>query len=81
MSRKKRLILTVTITAALAFGGAVPAFADVHGVSQAQCGLASQSGATVSRDAPGRPDAPIPTNASGATRGSGGAAPAMGTNC
>ena len=82
MSRMKRLILTGTITAALAVGGALPVFADVHGVSQAQCGLAAQSGATMSRDAPGRPDAPIPVMASdGKTQGKGGAASANGTNC
>ena len=82
MSRMKRLILTGTITAALAVGGALPVFADVHGVSQAQCGLAGQSGATVSRDKGGRPDFPIPVTASdGKTQGKGGAASANGTNC
>ena len=43
----------------------VPAFADVHGVSQAACSGNPNAGATQSREAPGRPDAPIPVTASG----------------
>ena len=43
----------------------VPAFADVHVVSQAACPGNPNAGATQSRDAPGRPDAPIPVTASG----------------
>lgn len=45
----------------------VPAFADVHGVSQAACSGNPNAGATQSREAPGRPDAPIPVTASGGT--------------
>lgn len=85
MSRMKRLILTGMITAALAVGGAVPVFADVHGVSQAGCaptGVSSGASVQASRDATGRPDAPIPVTASGGkTEGEGGSAPAMGENC
>ena len=62
----------------LAFA-AVPAFADVHLVSQAGCGVAGQSGATQSSDAAGRPAGQIPVNASDEkTEGKGGDADA---NC
>ena len=81
-----RRIVVIVATLALMMGTlAMTAGADVHPVSQAQCapdGVAS--GAIASRHAigdPGRPTAPIPTNASGATRGSGGAAGANGVNC
>jgi hypothetical protein len=64
---------------------ATPAFADVHGVSQAECAApGAPSGATTeqSRSAPGRPDAPIPVSASGGrTQGRGDDADAQGTNC
>lgn len=43
----------------------VPAFADVHGVSQAACSNNPNAGATQSREAEGRPEAPIPVDASG----------------
>ncbi len=58
------------------------ALADVHGVSQAGCGNSSNAGATQSRDAEGRPDAPIPGTASeGQTQGQGGEAEAQGEHC
>jgi hypothetical protein len=58
------------------------ALADVHGVSQAGCGNSTNAGATQSRDVGGRPDAPIPADASGEkTQGQGGAADAQGQNC
>jgi hypothetical protein len=79
MKRKALLIL------ALVALSATPASADVHGVSNAECAPAGvPSGATVqaSRDAPGRPDAPIPVSASdGRTQGRGNDADAQGTNC
>jgi hypothetical protein len=65
--------------------GATPAAADVHGVSNAECAApGAPSGATTeaSRNAPGRPDAPIPVTASGGrTQGQGNEADAQGTNC
>lgn len=65
--------------------GATPAVADVHGVSNAECAApGAPSGATTdaSRNAPGRPDAPIPVTASdGRTQGRGDDADAKGTNC
>jgi hypothetical protein len=65
--------------------GATPAAADVHGVSNAECAApGAPSGATTeaSRNAPGRPDAPIPVTASGGrTQGQGNEADARGTNC
>ncbi len=64
---------------------ATPAMADVHGVTQAGCAApGAPSGATSdgSRNAPGRPDAPIPVSASdGRTQGQAGHADAQGTNC
>jgi hypothetical protein len=79
MKRKALLIL------ALLALSATPAGADVHGVSNAECAPTGvPSGATVqaSRDAPGRPDAPIPVSASdGRTQGRGNDADAQGTNC
>ena len=84
-------ILAIVFASALLLGGAVPIFgggtasADVHPVSQANCASpGASSGATqqASRDAPGRPDAPIPVTASdGKTQGKAGAAPAQGANC
>jgi hypothetical protein len=65
--------------------GATPAAADVHGVSNAECAASgAPSGATTeaSRNAPGRPEAPIPVTASdGRTQGQGNEADAQGTNC
>jgi hypothetical protein len=79
MKRKAVLIL------ALLALSATPAGADVHGVSNAECAPTGvPSGATVqaSRDAPGRPEAPIPVSASdGRTQGRGNDADAQGTNC
>ena len=80
----RRVVAVLVVAAALALG-AGPASADVHGVSQAECSSAvadSRSGAQVSRDAPGRPAAPIPVTASeGKTQGKGNDADAQGTNC
>jgi hypothetical protein len=60
----KRLI-TVLGASAVAIGLAAPsASADVHGVSQAGCSGNPKAGATQSRDAEGRPGAPIPIMAS-----------------
>ena len=79
MKRKALLILTLLALSA------TPAGADVHGVSNAECAPTGvPSGATVeaSREAPGRPDAPIPVSASdGRTQGRGNDADAHGTNC
>jgi hypothetical protein len=78
---KRRALLILALLAL----GATPASADVHGVSNAECAPTGvPSGATVqaSRDAPGRPDAPIPVSASdGRTQGQGNDADAQGTNC
>lgn len=78
---KRRALLILALLAL----GATPASADVHGVSNAECAPTGvSSGATVqaSRDAPGRPDAPIPVSASdGRTQGQGNDADAQGTNC
>jgi hypothetical protein len=76
------LAVTAAIVTALAPG---TASADVHAVSQAGCapdGVPSGATAQQSRDAPGRPDAPIPVTASdGKTQSKGGDAPAQGRNC
>ena len=73
------LLIALAVTP---FGAAGTAYADVHGVSQAGCGVSPNSGATnqASRDAEGRPDAPIPRAASDgkSDSGRGGAADA---NC
>ena len=78
----KKLTLALLLAALLLATVVVPAFADVHPVSQAGCGAVpsgGKSGATQSREAPGRPDAPIPVMASdGKTQGKGGVANA---NC
>lgn len=65
------LLIALAVTL---FGAAGTASADVHGVSQAGCGRDGNSGATnqASRDAGGRPDAPIPVTASEGKSGSGG---------
>ena len=74
----RKLTLALILMALILAFAVVPAFADVHGVSQAGCGGAGQSGATQSRGKGGRPGPPIPTTASGNTSGRGGAADA---NC
>ena len=80
----RRVVAALVAAGALAVGVG-PAGADVHAVSQAGCapdGVPSGATTQASRDAPGRPDAPIPVNASGGrTQGNGGHAPAQGTNC
>jgi hypothetical protein len=82
----RRLALRTLLLALVLFAvGATPAVADVHGVSNAECAApGAPSGATTeaSRDAPGRPDAPIPVTASdGRTQGRANDADAHGTNC
>jgi hypothetical protein len=82
----RRAVAVLVAAAALALAlAAGTASADVHVVSQAGCapdGVPSGATAQASRDAPGRPDAPIPVTASeGNTQGEGGDAPAQGTNC
>jgi hypothetical protein len=82
----RRLIVVLSAAALMLLALGTPsASADVHGVSQAGCAApGAPSGATTeaSQDAPGRPDAPIPRNASdGRTQGKGGDAPAQSTNC
>jgi hypothetical protein len=80
MKRAILMVLAVALVLVAALSGT--ALADVHGVSQAGCGASSSAGATESREAPGRPDAPIPVTASdGRTEGQGGAADAQGENC
>jgi hypothetical protein len=60
-----RRVITVLGASAVAIGlAAPPASADVHGVSQAGCSGNPKAGATQSRDAEGRPSAPIPVMAS-----------------
>ena len=79
---RKRILVVVAMVLLLltALGGT--ALADVHAISQAGCGNSAQAGATQSREAPGRPDAPIPVSASeGRTQGQGGQADAEGQNC
>ena len=79
----RRFVMMVALV--LLVMGATPAAADVHGVSNAECAApGAPSGATTeaSRNAPGRPDAPIPVTASGGrTQGQGNEADAQGTNC
>jgi hypothetical protein len=82
----RRFVLPLLVLAVVLFAMvATPAFADVHVVSQAGCAApGAPSGATSdgSRAAPGRPEAPIPDDASeGRTQGRGGDAGANGTNC
>jgi hypothetical protein len=80
----RRVVALIGVGALMALAAGA-ANADVHAVSQAGCAAdGAPSGATTeqSRNAPGRPDAPIPVTASeGRTQGSGGSAPAQGTNC
>ena len=79
----RRFVMMVALV--LFMMGATPAAADVHGVSNAECAASgAPSGATTeaSRNAPGRPEAPIPVTASdGRTQGQGNEADAQGTNC
>ena len=82
----RRFVTRLLMLALVLFAiGATPAVADVHGVSNAECAApGAPSGATTdaSRNAPGRPDAPIPVTASdGRTQGQGNDADAQGTNC
>jgi hypothetical protein len=79
------LAAAAAMVTALAAG---TASADVHGISQAGCapdGVPSGATTQASRDAPGRPDAPIPVSASpfelANFPGEGGHAPAQGRNC
>jgi hypothetical protein len=82
---RKSVVRSLLLALTLAAASATPALADVHGVSNAECARdGAPSGATVeaSQDAPGRPGAPIPRNASdGRTQGKANDAPAQGTNC
>jgi hypothetical protein len=81
----RKLIRPFVLGLVLAGAIATPALADVHGVSNVECAPPGvQSGATTpaSRSAPGRPDAPIPFNASeGRTQGTADDADAQGVNC
>jgi hypothetical protein len=81
----RRVVAVLVAAPALALALAGTASADVHGVSQAGCapdGVPAGATAQPSRDAPGRPDAPIPVTASeGNTQSKGAEAPAQGTNC
>jgi hypothetical protein len=64
--RRVLAILIAAAAMALAFTAAT-ASADVHGISQADCGKSPNAGAIQSRRAigdPGRPAAPIPVDAS-----------------
>jgi hypothetical protein len=76
------LVAALSLALVLAAG---TASADVHGISQAGCapdGVPAGATAQASRDAPGRPNAPIPVTASeGKTQSQGGDAPAQGSNC
>jgi len=76
------VVVAAVMALALATG---TASADVHAISQAGCapdGVPSGATAQGSRDAPGRPDAPIPVTASdGRTQSMGGDAPAQGPSC
>ena len=80
----RRLLLALLVLASMAVA-APSASADVHGVSNAECaadGAPSGASHESSRSAPGRPDAPIPENASdGRTQGRANDADAQGTNC
>ena len=82
---KRSIVRPLLLGLILAAASATPVLADVHGVSNAECaapGAPSGGSASGSRAAPGRPDAPIPVNASGdRTQGRGNAADAQGTNC
>jgi hypothetical protein len=78
----RRAIVMVVAAVLLVAALMGTAAADVHAVSQAGCGNSASAGATESRDAGGRPIAPIPATASdGRTQGQGGAADAQGPHC
>ena len=80
MRRTIVMVLTVAFMLAAPLTGS--ALADVHGISQANCGNSASAGAIQSREASGRPDAPIPVSASGGrTQGQGGAVDAQGQHC
>jgi hypothetical protein len=82
---RRFVVRLLVLTSMLLAAGTTPAGADVHGVSNAECAAPdAPSGATTegSRNAPGRPEAPIPVTASGGqTQGRGDEADAPGTNC
>jgi hypothetical protein len=74
------MVLAIALLLLAAMGAT--ALADVHAVSQAGCGKSTNAGAIQSRDATGRPEAPIPATASGGkTQGQGGEADAQGQDC
>jgi hypothetical protein len=85
----RRVIAILVAAGALTMGlTAGTASADVHNVSQADCGFSSSAGAVESRPAigdPGRPAAQIPVNASppqaGDFQGKGNLADAEGQFC
>lgn len=82
----RRFVVRLLVLASVLFAvGSTPAVADVHGVSNAECaptGVPSGATTQASRNAPGRPDAPIPVTASdGRTQGRGNDADAQGVNC
>ena len=82
----RRLLAVAVAAGAMVIGlAAGTASADVHLVSQADCGNSSSAGATESRRAigdPGRPAAQIPVTASGGkTEGKGDDADAQGQHC
>ena len=81
----RRVLVSLLLSASLLAAAAPQAMADVHAISQAGCAApGAPSGATSegSRNAPGRPDAPIPVTASDhRTQSKGGEADAQGTNC
>jgi hypothetical protein len=82
---RMRVVRPLLLAAMLALAIATPAFADVHGVSNAECARRpAPSGASSegSQSAPGRPGRPIPETASGGrTEGRANDAPRQGTFC
>ncbi len=82
---KRSVVRSFLLGLALAAAVATPALGHVHGVSNAECappGVASGATSAGSRNAPGRPDAPIPVTASeGRTQGRGNLADAQGVHC
>jgi hypothetical protein len=82
---RKNSIRAVALALILLAAAATPALADVHGVSNAGCapdGVRSGATQPASRAAPGRPDGPIPENASESrTQGRASHADPSGTNC
>ncbi len=78
------IVLVFLLALMLLALGAAPAFAKVHAVSQAGCAAAdAPSGAISAGAAANAPAAVIPLTVTSFTTfpGSGGAAPAVGTNC